>query len=1520
MKKRLISIALALVLCLSLMPTAALAETGSTTTNSESGGTPVVTSTTPTDITETGLKLGRDADHPLPTTETVYKAGEGTVTYQPATESANAKLILDNATINGIPDSSEVDGYAIELALPKNTKLDVEVKGTNTLNSCLVVRAFENNDWYSPKPVDVTIQPAEGESNATLNVTHPCSQGTVDISGKLTIQGNIRVNVKNPPPCYGNSYAFWARSDMAIQNGAVVTAEGNNSTVFFVDGALSIDNATVTATNNGNGDAFQAHTQLAASNNATVTAICNGSGRAVYIIGSQMSDKPTMDHALKIENGATLNATTQSGEAVHIGDERTALVDNGTMNLVGGSSWFGWSKLTVKTSGKVTLAEGSEMQITCDEYNGGGLTNNGTFVNNGTLKFTGNAAPKANAIGGMNLSGSGMVQLGEDGESETTYYTNDGTPMKNAAALDLRTADDSNDLATNGYSLDTSADGDAKTLKLGSNVHLGTLTLPTDAEVTIVLSGNAYIDTITGGGSLTVETAQSVTAATLMVSRGTTLGGNLHVGGKATLFAAGKSDRGNLYADVPGITFTGSGSTVSIGATAKLIARGADTLAISGTVTLPEDYYWRAAPNGTFTRKMHGACDLSKEQYVELSTGKPAGYAVKQVNYLDWDDSKKQMEQKSCEAPTVLTSSEGRKELNSGWYVVEDDVTIGGELFIPAGADVHLILCDGKTLTVGEIRSAGSNYNKDHLTIYAQSEAAGTRGKLTVGSETTRGGVFGFRNLTLNGGTVTVHGGSVSMIERLTVNGGKLHTTGAGIAVWDGYGNGQGTGGITAAVLTVNGGEIEAKAKQNCTVDAPGNRGHSSGIEITTTVSSTINRDQAGMVVNGGKVTATGGAVYVAYSKSSGDASYSCGICLSDGSLTVNGGKVTATGGTVSNSNATTGESISAGIISNAFSSQVSVKGDATVTATGGSATGPKSSSYGIMLKKYDESSGELRVEGSATVNAAGGSAGQTGEVFDIKAEDAMSVSGGKVQKTASGGAVVVSGSSVSVTGGTMTLGEGSCAKTFAASSLEALNALVDTGCRYFEEWVEAETQKKKQLTDKDVEETGSPVLCSVKNEQDGGSIYVRKAGEGDRQPVDYLDAQGKTKTCVLYTLLESDESYETLGAGWYVVQGDVSIGGAGVSISHEVHLILCDGAALTVQGITTASGVEDADKLTIYGQSGGSGTLNIGRPADAKGYIAMQDGELTVNGGTVTVKNGSTVTIKKLGVNGGTMKLKESDFGSSVTVSNAVALKDLLAEGYAFWQEKDGVGSFIKLDELTKTLSAEGTRYSIKACTHSGTSGTCAYCEKNLDEKPSGGGYYVPRPSKPTQEKPAAPEFVDVGPEDWFYEAVRWAAENGITGGVDATHFGPNLSCTRAQLVTFLWRAAGKPVVNFAVNFNDLKADSYYTEAVRWAASLKIVDGFGNGKFGPEEAITREQMATILFRFAKAQGVDVSVGEDTNILSYADALELSDFAFEAVQWAVGAGVVQGAGGNLMPKDECTRAQIVTMLHRLLAK
>ena len=179
---------------------------------------------------------------------------------------------------------------------------------------------------------------------------------------------------------------------------------------------------------------------------------------------------------------------------------------------------------------------------------------------------------------------------------------------------------------------------------------------------------------------------------------------------------------------------------------------------------------------------------------------------------------------------------------------------------------------------------------------------------------------------------------------------------------------------------------------------------------------------------------------------------------------------------------------------------------------------------------------------------------------------------------------------------------------------------------------------------------------------------------------------------------------------------------------------------------------------------------------------------------------------------------------------------------------------------------------------------------------------------------------FGDLTATAWYHDGVHYCLENGLMQGVSATSFLPNGSTTRAQLVTVLWRLEGSPETTSAVSFGDVADGAWYAKAVRWAAGSGVVKGYDSEHFGPDDAVTREQMVTILYRYAQYKGADVSVGEDTNILSFADAMTVSEYAIPAMQWACGSGLVTGIARDgemiLAPKDTTTRVQMATLMMR----
>lgn len=182
--------------------------------------------------------------------------------------------------------------------------------------------------------------------------------------------------------------------------------------------------------------------------------------------------------------------------------------------------------------------------------------------------------------------------------------------------------------------------------------------------------------------------------------------------------------------------------------------------------------------------------------------------------------------------------------------------------------------------------------------------------------------------------------------------------------------------------------------------------------------------------------------------------------------------------------------------------------------------------------------------------------------------------------------------------------------------------------------------------------------------------------------------------------------------------------------------------------------------------------------------------------------------------------------------------------------------------------------------------------------------------------ETPSKTKFNDVSANDWFASAVDYVTGKGMMNGTGDNTFSPKANTTRGMVVTVLYRLENQPSTS-AASFTDVASGAYYANAVAWANANGIVSGYGSGKFGPNDKVTREQLAAILYRYAQYKKYDVSVGEDTNILSYNDAQSISSYAIPAIQWACGAGVVTGkSGSKLDSKGNATRAEVAAMLMR----
>ncbi|HIZ93686.1 S-layer homology domain-containing protein [Flavonifractor sp. An112] len=174
---------------------------------------------------------------------------------------------------------------------------------------------------------------------------------------------------------------------------------------------------------------------------------------------------------------------------------------------------------------------------------------------------------------------------------------------------------------------------------------------------------------------------------------------------------------------------------------------------------------------------------------------------------------------------------------------------------------------------------------------------------------------------------------------------------------------------------------------------------------------------------------------------------------------------------------------------------------------------------------------------------------------------------------------------------------------------------------------------------------------------------------------------------------------------------------------------------------------------------------------------------------------------------------------------------------------------------------------------------------------------------------------FTDVVSGSWYYDSVAYVYEQGLMGGTGEGRFSPDLTTSRAMIVTILYRLEGSPAVTGSASFADVASGQWYSDGVAWASANGIVTGYSNGSFGPDDTITREQMAAILYRYARYKGYDLSAQADLD--GYSDAAQVSAYAADAMEWAVGSGLITGTSGTtLSPAGSATRAQAAVILAR----
>ena len=357
--------------------------------------------------------------------------------------------------------------------------------------------------------------------------------------------------------------------------------------------------------------------------------------------------------------------------------------------------------------------------------------------------------------------------------------------------------------------------------------------------------------------------------------------------------------------------------------------------------------------------------------------------------------------------------------------------------------------------------------------------------------------------------------------------------------------------------------------------------------------------------------------------------------------------------------------------------------------------------------------------------------------------------------------------------------------------------------------------------------------------------------------------------------------------------------------------------------------------------------TMDVTQGNDGNGHstaaITLRNNSLQSQTGTVLVATlldaaGTVLETKKTRIGGAisgetfqTETVTFSRLGTRVVVRAAVPGNDLLTfEGLAV-----GLGDF----------TANGTNYTYTLQNDSGATSTLVTAVSGNGEPVSINGQALSTGGSATVAIPnsgktdivvgigaktytltilrnsgtGANPFTDVSEKDWFYGDVMFAYENGLMIGTGNAQFRPHGTATRGMMATILWRMAGSPAPKGNNSFTDVEAGTWYTDAIAWTAENGIFLGYGNNKVGPNDSITREQLAAIFFRYADYKGCDMNAKGELD--KFRDAGKVSDYARAAMQWAVGSGLIQGKpDGVLDPQGTATRAEIAAMLHRFLEK
>lgn len=867
--------------------------------------------------------------------------------------------------------------------------------------------------------------------------------------------------------------------------------------------------------------------------------------------------------------------------------------------------------------------------------------------------------------------------------------------------------------------------------------------------------------------------------------------------------------------------------------------------------------------------------------------------------------------------------------------------------------DLNLALVGENTVDAlgnGTAASCGINLGSGSLTISGEDGASLTvfGGDTTNTTNSNSCGIYANGTITINSGTVTATGESASAASygicargAVTIEGGTVNAT-------SGEAGGNSVGIHITNSITINGGDVTATAG-----DAGGNsygiHTAASSTDITvnggsvTATSGEAKGDSCGIFVeskeyasiyssiaiNGGSVTAKGGDAV-------GTGWYSCGIKV-DGNFTISGGTITAKGGDARGADT---RNYSIGLFAH---TDLTIKGG-TVIATGVGAIGTTTDlqlSFGIFsLGNVNISGGDVTgiggtgglsggIVGNHTLTITGGTVvGEGGPLAGtniqysagINGMDKVEISGGTVTATGgtteqgnSGGIysgdtssaqlveVTIKNATVTATGGTATNGKSS---GIFASNVHGIN-------------VQVTIEDATVTTTGGAAEQGSyGILAETTGTEKSADVTINgnsvvRANMTGMEDVDGEPISGDSIDKRNGIVFENGEG---------TVYGNVTLR-EDLTVDANERLTIPQGAALTIpSGVT----VNNSGVITNEGTITNNGILTIAQGGTLTGEVTgnpvvytvtvQTDGKGSASASATTAAAGTTVTLTAKPDSGYRLARWEVVEGDVTISGNSFTMPAKNVTVRAVFSPVVNIPDTHEIElivgeggeaKLSLTNASAGSTITVTATPDEGF---------ELDyitvdgERISGTTFTMPGHDVTVRvyftNGSVDMPFVDVNSGDWFYEYVEYVYANGLMDGTSTTTFEPNANMTRAMVWAILARVDGETVTG----------TNWIETAREWAMAEGVSDGENASGY-----VTREQLATMLYRYAVYKGYDVSIGEDTNILSYVDFADLSEYAIPAMQWACGAGIITGVtDATLVPHGTATRAQCAAMLMRFL--